>query len=540
MKVRIIICSILICFAQAITWAGNVVTFVPNKSFDSQIKTLSEGSTAVIVSDFNLGGKAVTIPKNCTLNFNGGSVSNGTITFQNNRLTGDPRLYITPRGKLQGTVVVNWFGLQNDNQAFDNAPIFNKVGQVFDAIYVEPGDYYCKSPIDWSNNVISILTIDGNLIYSKSNSSDSFITIRTTRGIVNINGSIIGPTPKIADNNTKERSTGITFKDCNNSKIFVKTVGQFYKNILVTGSSTGVGNAYNDYEFVESYGAKVLVHLGFDNKGWNASNVFRMLRLTTYGGYTMPETGLLMQGKGDDEGGSFSDVVIDKLCIEGLKQSEPIKIIGANRFVIENVRNEDNYPVLCYCENVISGRIQTNYGSVTVRPNNQTEVGLITSTDFDEYSPLENSVAIDNKGQKRLYNSVDADLKSSVRYSPLSYTPVGIVSTSAVLGQPLRIQCAQPFVLDVVYYDSNKKVIAINKDGKEKPAGNIIFTKSNVTTNGYMTSSQTRDLTFVCPKVSEKVAYVGFFLRTNGSDPNPTFRLSRQISANAVPTIMKQ
>lgn len=198
------------------------------ESFSNVVSKWKEKSTYTINESYNLNGETITIPKNCTLRFDGGRLSNGTVVFQNTRLTGDSILIVVPKGTIAGTVNVNRFGLKRDDKSFDNGQVFNKVGQIFPYLYVEPGDYYCSTPIDWSNNIIKNLQVDGNLHYVKKNSKDVFLTLRTTRGIVNINGKITGPNCNIPDSDTKERSIGICFKDCTNSKAFVSSVGFFY------------------------------------------------------------------------------------------------------------------------------------------------------------------------------------------------------------------------------------------------------------------------------------------------------------------------
>lgn len=522
--------SLLLCFSLLLTMEN-----LYSESFPDLLARGKEGAVFVIKEEYNLGGKTVSIPKNSTLRFEGGSLKNGTVIFQNTRIIGDPLIEVTPAGTIAGLVCINWFGLKRDDKSFDNGLIFNKVGRIFCNLYVEPGDYYCKTPIDWSNNIIINLQVDGNLYFTKANSSDTFVTLRTTRGIINFNGLIHGPTQNITDKNSKEKSVGVCFKDCNNCKIFLKSISFFYKNILVLGSSAAVGNAYNDYEFIESSAAKVLVHISSEKGGWATSNIYKILRLTSYGGYTVPDTGLLIQGEDTATSGNFSDTVIEKLCIEGLRESEPIKIIGANHFSITNIRNEANYPTLCYCQNVKNGYISTNYGVVTIRPDGASYVDIKTTQELDDYRPLDKSYVIDSDGRYRLFNCVDSDLNSLVRYSPLAYTPVGLVVTSDVLGKPLEIQCGDLFTLDVVYYDKNWKKLEVKET--DLPAGNIQFKKSNVT-SGYMSSSRTRDLTFVCPSSNSNVAYVGLFLRSRDGTPSPIFHVSRLISSSVVSSVM--
>lgn len=517
----------------------NTVVFSSSKSFIEQVKGVGEGTVIIVKDDFDLQKTTVSIPRNCTLRFEGGSLSDGTVVFQKTRIDGYPVMDVIPQGTISGTVNAGWFGLRDGDANFDNSVILNRVGQVFSNLYVEAGDFYCKTPIDWSNNIIKCLTVDGNLRFKTANTSDTFITLKTTRGVVSFNGTIIGPTQKITGKTPKEKSVGICFKDCNNSKIFVKSIGMFYKNIQVLGSSDAKGNAYNDYEFIESYSAKILVHIDADKGGWATSNIYRILRLTGYGGQTEPETALLIQGENTSKSGNFSDTVIEKLCIEGLKQSEPIKIVGANHFVIRNIRNEANYPVLCYCENVVDGFIDTNYGSVTVSANNTSNVGITTEGQLCEYEPLKESYMIDSDGRYRLFNCVDSGLNAFVRYSPLSYTPVGMLVSAAVLNRPLQIQSSDPFTLDVVYYDKEMKVISNSESNRLMPAGNIYFRKSNVlNSSGYMSSSATRDLKFVCPGGNPDVAFVGLFFRSHGTTPSPVFYVSKVIMSSAVSSVM--
>ena len=528
---------VFVVSACATTAEGSKVSSNMNKA--SQFENMKENSVVVIEDNIDLAGKSIVIPQNCTLLFEGGKLTNGTVTFLDTKISGAPLMEgIIPLGTIAGTVCINWFGLKSGDRSFDNGIIFNQIGQTFNYLYVEPGTYYCSTAIDWSKNNIINLTVDGNLRFIKQNTSETFITLRTTRGVVNFNGTITGPTQKITDNTPEEKSIGICFVDCNNSKIFVKSVGMFYNNIRVLGSSAAKGNAYNDYEFIESYSGKTLVHIDAEKGGWTTSNVYKILRLAGYGGQTVPETALLIHGEGTETSGNFSDTVIEKLCIEGLKQSEPIKIIGANHFLIENIRNEGNYPVLCYCENVKDGKISTNYGGVTVRVDGSSKVDIIPDDESDEYEPLAKSHVVDSEGRLRLFNCVDASLNTLVRYSPLSYTPVGLVVSTKVLNKPLRIQSGDLFTVDIVYYDENKQIIPYENTSGMVPAGSVFFKRSNVIKGAYMSSSTVRDLKFVCPNANSDVAYVGVFLRSHGSSASPVFRVSRQITSAAISSIM--
>lgn len=62
--------------------------------------------------DFDLNGKEITIPEGCVLQFEGGSLSNGIIEFNNTYLKEDIKIYTNLKGTIyNNSINASWFGL---------------------------------------------------------------------------------------------------------------------------------------------------------------------------------------------------------------------------------------------------------------------------------------------------------------------------------------------------------------------------------------------------------------------------------------------
>lgn len=102
-----------------------------NKAIQEQMK--QPNTIYVIQYDFDLGGKELVVPENCVLEFDGGMLKNGSVTFNNNFI--EAGLYkifdvITFSGNLKNAdIFVEWFGASHIIS--DNAPLINKcIGEV--------------------------------------------------------------------------------------------------------------------------------------------------------------------------------------------------------------------------------------------------------------------------------------------------------------------------------------------------------------------------------------------------------------------------
>lgn len=133
-----------------------------NSAFSSQV---TQTNTIYEIQDkIDLDGKTVSLPSSCVLRFNGGSINNGTITFNNTYIEGLVKFKgVTFKGTLTNKeVVLSWFGADASNT--DNSAIINQVLNiipetlVLDALYpinktiVVPRAITMRG-IDWTESV---------------------------------------------------------------------------------------------------------------------------------------------------------------------------------------------------------------------------------------------------------------------------------------------------------------------------------------------------------------------------------------------------
>lgn len=133
-----------------------------------------------ITKDIDLGGGTLTIPEGCTLDFQGGSFSNGSIDFVNTQLTGEIKCLTKISGTVNNFVIYpDWFGLEYNVIKNNNVQIINdavkvaansktvlqfKAGNIYiDAVQGEQSDWGVSTPtIKVLSN--SIIKLDSNTV----------------------------------------------------------------------------------------------------------------------------------------------------------------------------------------------------------------------------------------------------------------------------------------------------------------------------------------------------------------------------------------
>ncbi len=144
---RILIIVLFFCLTS-VAESGEYVVLNKTTPLASQIKT--KESTYEIRDVFDLEGKTLAIPENCTLLFRGGKISNGQIVFNNTFLDGFVKIALsknqTVRGQLANDAIyTKWFQIEKNGLPSllqgllkDNA---NK------AFHIENGTYDIEEPI---------------------------------------------------------------------------------------------------------------------------------------------------------------------------------------------------------------------------------------------------------------------------------------------------------------------------------------------------------------------------------------------------------
>lgn len=118
--------------------------------------------------DFDLNGQEITIPENCVLQFEGGSVNNGIIRFTNTILTGEPKIITSVFGTLDNDFLKpEWFGAKGDGITNDSVAFqicLNLTGNITlsNTTYLVSGDLQIKSNTSLIGENTKIITRDLN------------------------------------------------------------------------------------------------------------------------------------------------------------------------------------------------------------------------------------------------------------------------------------------------------------------------------------------------------------------------------------------
>lgn len=158
-----------------------------NKSFAEQV---TQANTIYELRyDFDLSKNAFSMPQNCVLYFNGGSIENGTIIFANTFLFGDIQISCKCEGKISNeSCSVRWFnakadGTNNDTMAFQSAIA------ICDFVNVPSGEYLVtlqKRSVKAENDINGICITRSNVTIKMA--SDAIIKGEVDKSVSGYNG----------------------------------------------------------------------------------------------------------------------------------------------------------------------------------------------------------------------------------------------------------------------------------------------------------------------------------------------------------------
>lgn len=151
-------------------WLNEDGTFIYVVTLVSDINDFTKTNHIYKIVDFiDLQGATLTIPANCTLDFQGGSFSNGTIIFNSTTLQGNIKINAAVDGNIiSANVKPSWFGALEDGKTDDsNSLMYSiKIAKNSNLPVLITGKLYVTKTIDVSGvKIIGSFTPNGGVTY---------------------------------------------------------------------------------------------------------------------------------------------------------------------------------------------------------------------------------------------------------------------------------------------------------------------------------------------------------------------------------------
>ena len=173
---------------------------VKGKNILTQDMISSNNTIYIIQYDYDLNGQEITIPENCVLQFEGGSLSNGTLIGTISDIKSKSKTILFSNIVIKGTwkvenIFSNWFDFKhdynvNDNQNFDNLIALTSEDYQ-GVIYISEGDYYIEPNLNknWKGHVITpnsntIIYLNGHIIIKPTSLTNySIVVLRNVHNV---------------------------------------------------------------------------------------------------------------------------------------------------------------------------------------------------------------------------------------------------------------------------------------------------------------------------------------------------------------------
>ena len=270
--------------------------------------------------DFDLNGKEISIPENCVLNFTGGSLSNGTIEFDNTKIESNTNVSIFKTITFKGNASnkeldVSQFSYGVHGDCLDNAISWLKTQN----IKLKAKIITLNRDIDFKSVIIDFWEVQLNGHTIKLGGGNRLISNIPGNMSKSYNQKI-----EIIGSNGKIDSSKVIIEKCSGIKLYI---GFFDNDIIFQTNTENKAIAYSEFNFVHVEG---LIFRNSDNynAGWINENRFVLQRSVKF----IVEDSLKY----------FDHNAIYGGCFEG---SYEIRLEVGTKNIFRDIRNETNRSV---------------------------------------------------------------------------------------------------------------------------------------------------------------------------------------------------
>lgn len=238
----------------------------PNIQAKVQSKFNRSNTIYKITRDIDLGNGVLTIPSECTLDFQGGSFSSGTITGNGTDITVDKQARIFNNIIIAGTwkvavIYSGWFNFRytagsNNLQNLQN--LFNLSSNSYNGVInISQGDYYITIANNSTDSIViysnTTVNLNGNIILNPNDLTNyNIVTIRQRNNIIiQGGGSIVGDVVTHTGT-TGEWGMGISIYDGNNITIKDVSVKNCWGDGIYIGQVKAATTSYSSNILIDN------------------------------------------------------------------------------------------------------------------------------------------------------------------------------------------------------------------------------------------------------------------------------------------------
>ena len=230
------------------------------ESFSDLLSRGKEGSVFVIRENYNLGGEKVTIPKNSTLRFEGGSVSNGTVVMNNCYIDGMASFDCA----FEGDVSNEYFDATWISRGRDIGAKLNYAQKYFKRLRTSYSAYTFSTPIKIERP--SKVYLDGVFTYNgkPTNNNSAIEIIQANSSTIHLTSLQMALNLLDYSDARKINFIGLCLTSCNNVFVYCQAVSLFNENIRFQ-DIYGKGCSYNKVLCLQNNNANIGIRFYADD-----------------------------------------------------------------------------------------------------------------------------------------------------------------------------------------------------------------------------------------------------------------------------------